>query len=215
MKYHNYIFLKSRKSIFNLSEKHIKLFQKEFIKKITAEKNVILNSYTTLGLKANTQILLWIQADSVIKLQNFLNELMHTKLGNQIEITFTLFGMTRSSQYSSGLEIDTNSKGGKFLTIYPFNKTKEWYAFSFEKRKNLMKGHISIGRKFPQITQLLLYSFGVDDNEFIVSYETEDLSEFQKLVMDLRSDKVRQYTLSDTPIFTCVKREISEALTFL
>ncbi len=78
-----------------------------------------------------------------------------------------------------------------------------------------MGGHVSIGKKHDKISQLLLYSFGIDDSEFIVSYETDDLSAFQTLVMELRSDKVRSYTLKDTPIFTCIYKTPQEVLTFL
>jgi chlorite dismutase len=79
----------------------------------------------------------------------------------------------------------------------------------------LMAGHISVGRKYPQITQLLLYSYGVDDQEFIVSYETDDLSDFQSLVIELRSDAVREYTLNDTPIFTCIYKPLEEMINFI
>lgn len=217
MKFHNYIFINSNKNIFDLSRKNSLEFKAEFMQRIKEEKKVKVSSYSMLGLKTNIQILLWMQSDSLVDLQNFLNSLMHCKYGKYIEISHTLFGMARPTQYSSGstTHLDTNPKGARFLVIYPFSKTKEWYKLDFEKRKKLMGGHISVGRNFPQISQLLLYSYGIDDNEFIVSYETDDLSDFQKLVMDLRSDKVRDYTLKDTPIFTCVKRPLSETLDFL
>lgn len=85
----------------------------------------------------------------------------------------------------------------------------------FEKRRKLMGGHVSIGKKYPQIEQVLLYSYGLDDQEFIVSYETDDLSLFQSLVMELRSDKVREYTLRDTPVFTCIYKTPEQVLDFL
>jgi len=79
----------------------------------------------------------------------------------------------------------------------------------------MMNEHIKVGHDFPSIKQVLVHSFGLDDQEFIVSYETEDLLEFQSLVMDLRSTDGRKYTLSDTPIFTCVHRPLREVLELL
>ncbi|HWY79831.1 MAG TPA: chlorite dismutase family protein, partial [Candidatus Sulfotelmatobacter sp.] len=136
---------------------------------------------------------------------------------NYLIITYTLFGMTRPTQYSPGSSghLDTSRKGGAYLTIYPFTKTHAWYTLKFEERKKFMQGHIAIGRRYPQIVQLLLYSYGIDDNEFIVSYEMDDLMEFQSLIIELRSDDVRAYTLKDTPIFTCVYKSLEEILTFL
>lgn len=66
--------------------------------------------------------------------------------------------------------------------------------------------HIKVGRTYPKIAQILLYSTGLGDQEFIVGYETESLAEFQDLVTDLRSTEARRHTLADTPIFTCVHR---------
>ncbi|TMI86792.1 MAG: chlorite dismutase family protein [Bacteroidetes bacterium] len=217
MLYHNYIFLSSKKTIFDIPENHITDFQKKFIQEIEKEKRVIVHTYTTVGLKANTSLLLWFQSDELQTIQNLLNNLLHTQLGKHIEITHTLFGMTRLTQYSSRsvTHLHTNRKGGKYLIIYPFTKTKEWHMLPFEKRKELMIGHMKIGGNYPQIQQLLVYSYGIDDNEFIVSYETDALTDFQQLVMDLRSDPVRAFTLNDTPVFTCVYRPVSEALHFL
>lgn len=217
MTYHSYIFFSVRSSFSKLSSAQQTKYKKVFLKELQKEKGVITYSYTTLGLKVNTSILFWFQANSVKEIQNFLNKLIRTDLGKYLKITYTLFGMTRPTQYSRGSSghLDTTRKGGAYMIIYPFTKKYEWYKFDFKKRKELMEGHIMIGRKYPQITQLLLYSYGIDDQEFIVSYETDDLSDFQSLVIELRSDKVREYTQSDTPIFTCVYKNFEEALEFI
>lgn len=212
MIYHDYIFF-STHSFSSLPSQKQKRLRTIFLKTLLDEKEAIIYPYATLGLKTNTIFMLWVQASSLEAIQEFLNKLLHTEIGQYLKITYTLFGMVRNTQYSSvsAKESITTRKGGMYLIIYPFTKTYEWYKLSFEKRKELMKGHIAIGRQYPQITQLLLYSYGVDDQEFIVSYETDDLSDFQRLVLELRSDKVRAYTLNDTPIFTCVYK-IPEAL---
>jgi chlorite dismutase len=214
---HNYIFFTIRPEFHQLSKAIREASKKAFLQVLKREKNVISTTYSTLGLKANTSILIWFQEDAIEHIQDFLNELMHTDLGTYLQITYTLFGMTRQTQYShaSATPLDTTRKGGKYLIIYPFTKTYSWYELPLEDRKELMKGHISIGKKYPQITQLLLYSYGVDDSEFIVSYEVDNLSEFQSLVMELRSDKVRAYTLKDTPIFTCIYKEPEEVIAYL
>lgn len=215
MIYHTYIFFSVQSSFNRLSKSTKANYKSTFLKDLNKEKKIVTYTYATLGLKGNTTFLLWIQADSIEVIQDYLNDLLHTNMGSYLRITNTLFGMVRGSQYSSSKQSDTRRKGGAYLIIYPFIKTYEWYKLSFEQRKNLMKGHISVGRNYPQITQLLLYSYGVDDQDFIVSYETDDLADFQSLVIDLRSDKVRAYTLSDTPIFTCIFKKPEELIKFL
>ena len=214
---HNYIFLTVRPSFYLLTNAKQQSYKRSFLKELKYETKVITYAYATLGLKANTNMLLWLQAETIDEIQLFLNKLMHTDLGKHVVITHTLFGMTRPTQYSekSTRHLNTERKGGKYLVIYPFTKTKEWFMLDFDTRKNLMWGHVQIGKKYQQIEQVLLYSYGIDDSEFIVSYEMDDLSVFQNLVMELRSDKVRAYTQKDTPIFTCIYKAPEEVLEFL
>jgi len=217
MIYHNYVFFSIRHSFHDLSFTKQENYKKAFVKELKKKKKVIAYSYATLGLKAYTVMLLWMQADSPEEIQNYLNALLHTKLGEYLKISHTLFGMTRQTQYSSHAtgHLHTERKGGKYLVIYPFTKTIEWYLLDFETRRKLMGGHVMVGKKYPQIEQLLLYAYGVDNSEFIVSYEMDDLSAFQSLVIELRSDKVRAYTLKDTPIFTCIYKTPDEIIEFL
>ena len=131
----------------------------------------------------------------------------------------SLWGFTRPSQYTkarSTQEIDPFAASRKqYLVAYPFSKTAEWYLMSRESRQGMMNEHIRIGHEFPSVRQLLVYSTGLDDQEFIVSYETEDLAAFQQLVIALRDTEARRYTLRDTPIFTCVYRSVAETLALL
>jgi chlorite dismutase len=216
MKYHLYIFLQADHQYKFLSPKAQSQLISAFTKTIQQETRILCNTFATLGLKEQSSVLLWLQGESVETMQNFLNTLLHTPLGRYLSISHTLFGMVRQTQYSaSGKQEDTNWKGATYLIIYPFTKTHAWHSLDFPTRKKLMEGHIKIGRKYPQISQLLLYSYGIDDAEFIVSYETENLTEFQQLVIELRTDPVRAYTKSDTPIFTCIHKSLEDVLTFL
>ncbi|MDA1044439.1 MAG: chlorite dismutase family protein [Verrucomicrobia bacterium] len=122
-----------------------------------------------------------------------------------------LCGITKPSLYTGGRpspqEIDALfGTRQPYFVIYPFAKTPDWYLKSREERQELMNSHITVGRKFPTIQQLLLYSFGIQDQEFIVAYEMEDLPLFSDLVQELRSTTARIYTLLDTPIITGMLR---------
>ncbi len=217
MQYHSYIFLTSSQSIHTIRGATLRRYKKEFTRELKKIKGVMCNTYATLGFKANTHILLWLQAEKVDTIQDAINTLLHTNLGKHLTISYTLFGMTRPTQYSAAAtgHLDTSRKGDGYLIIYPFTKTQQWYMLDFDTRRKLMGGHVAIGKKHDKITQQLLYSYGVDDNEFIVSYETSDLSAFQTLVMELRSDKVREYTRKDTPIFTCVYKTPEDVVNYL
>lgn len=125
-----------------------------------------------------------------------------------------LWGFTKPSMYSRGKseqDIDPLTDGRtRFLVIYPFSKTKEWYLMSFDARQGMMNEHIKLGKQYFDVKQLLLYSFGLQDHEFVVSYEVEELQRFSELVQGLRSTEGRRYTLLDAPIITCLHRSVEE-----
>jgi chlorite dismutase len=133
-----------------------------------------------------------------------------------IEIKDSLWGFTRPSQYSkarSKQEIDPFSEERKpYLIIYPFSKTMEWYLMSREARQGMMNEHIRIGKQYDDIRQLLLYSFGLQNQEFVVVYETDELARFSDLVNELRATEARRYTLRDTPLHTAIYRPAEETL---
>jgi chlorite dismutase len=133
-----------------------------------------------------------------------------------LEPVHTLWGYTKPSQYTktrSSQEIDPFEDRRKpYLVIYPFVKTVDWYLKSREARQGMMNEHIKVGKEYPEITQLLLYSFGLQDQEFIVVYETDHLVQFSDLVYELRDTEARRYTERDTPLFTAVYHPAEETL---
>jgi chlorite dismutase len=128
----------------------------------------------------------------------------------------TLWGMTKPSQYSkarSAQEIDPLSpERAPYLIIYPFSKNSDWYLMSREARQGMMNEHIRIGKQYTEIKQLLLYSFGLQDQEFVVVYDTADLALFSDLVYELRDTEARRYTLRDTPLYTAIYHPAEETL---
>jgi len=134
-----------------------------------------------------------------------------------LRVTDTLWGFTRPSQYSkaqrSTQEIDPFADTRQpYLVIYPFVKSAQWYLLHREERQRLMNEHIRIGKQYPEITQLLLYSFGLQDQEFVVVYEMAQLAQFSALVADLRASEGRPYTVRDTPLHTCIWHSPEETL---
>ena len=139
-----------------------------------------------------------------------------TPYRNLIHPVDSLWGFTRPSQYTkvrSVQEIDPFAETRmKYLVMYPFAKTAEWYLMSRESRQGMMNEHIRIGKQYEDIKQLLLYSFGLQDQEFVVVYETENLPRFSDLVNELRDTEARRYTLQDTPVYTAIYHPAEETL---
>ncbi|MEO0144502.1 MAG: chlorite dismutase family protein [candidate division WOR-3 bacterium] len=171
--------------------------------------------YITTPFRTEYDILVW-NITSLENMENFINYFTKHifKFRDLVEFKEVFWGFTKPSIYTRGQKspqeidpFDENRK--KFFIVYPFVKTADWYILSFEERKEMMYEHIRIGKKYPEILQLLTYCFGLNDNEFIVAYETDNLLLFEELVEELRGSKARIYTKKDTPIITgiYIKRE--------
>ena len=169
---------------------------------------------------SKADVLVWcaLEADNPCNTSTFFEKLAkatspYRHLIHPIE---SLWGFTRPSQYTktrSAQEIDPFAERRmRYLVIYPFAKTAEWYLMSREARQGMMNEHIRIGKQYEDIKQLLLYSFGLQDQEFVVVYETDDLPRFSDLVNELRDTEARRYTLSDTPVYTAIHHPAAETL---
>lgn len=134
-----------------------------------------------------------------------------------VDVPLTLWGFTRPSPYSraqrSAQAIDPRCRERRrYLVIYPFAKTSEWYLKPAAERQTLMHDHMRIGKQYTDVSQLLLYSFGLQDQEFVVVYEMDDLHRFSELVAALRETEARRYTLRDAPLHTCVWHPADDVL---
>jgi chlorite dismutase len=175
--------------------------------------------YSTLGMKTNCELLLWRKGSSPVEMQDMTARLLQSGMGQYLEITHNLYGFTRPSAYTKRpttqeQAVDLEDRQA-YLIVYPFSKTTEWFLMSRDARQGMMNEHMRIGHDYADIRQVLLYATGLDDQEFIVAYETEDLPRFSALVTDLRATEARRYTLRDTPILTGIHRPLRETLALL
>jgi len=190
-----------------------------FAQAVAGAPGIRTTAYSTLGLKASAELLLWRSSPEPEALQDNLAALLQTGLGQYLEVSTILFGLTRPSQYTrrrtaqeQALDEPTRLK---YLVVYPFVKTIEWYLMSKEARQGMMNEHMRVGHDYGDVRQVLLYTTGLDDQEFIVAYETDALARHQQLVIDLRDTEARRYTLRDTPIYTAIHRPLDQALALL
>src|SRR5439155_10612678 len=172
-----------------------------------------LRAYSTVGTRGDTDLLLLSQSPILEELHTFHVVLAQSGLARWATIPHSYLAMTKRSPYSDSEarpEICTSER--KYLFVYPLDKKREWYTLPAEERQRIMKAHIEVGRRYPEITINTAYSFGIDDQEFVVSFEADDPGRFLDLVQELRGTESSTYTLRDTPIFSCVAMSVARAL---
>ena len=188
----------------------------------TFNRRMLLRPYTLMGTRADAELLLWQIAESPLPFREIASAIARTKMGGYLSMAYSYFSQTKRSLYEirttdadsedddERLIIDPTE--AKYLFVYPFIKTREWYQLSQYARQGMMDEHIAVGRKYPSVRLNTTYSFGIDDYEFIVAFETDEPSDFLDLVQELRESSVSMYTLQDTPLFTCINARLDEAL---
>jgi len=128
------------------------------------------------------------------------------------EIPYSYLAMTKESEYSDEARLEIREGHSKYLFVYPFVKTRAWYALDAKERWRIMQEHIEVGREYPSVDLNTSYSFGLDDQEFVVAFETNNPSDFLDLVQRLRTTESSLYPLRDTPTFTCVAGSLEMVL---
>ena len=187
-------------------------------------ENVIINSgirfrsYSTLGLRDDAEFLFWFAAETVEEIQDVISKLYLTVFGKYIIPSRVYLSCTRSSTYARKGTLPSFVLGNepqKYVVVYPFTKTREWYLLPQEQRQKMMDQHINVSEKYPQVTLNTTYSFGIGDQDFMLAFECDNLRDFQNLIMDLRQTAVSAYVAVDTPMITCVKKDIVPIITSL
>jgi len=169
--------------------------------------------YSLAGLRADVDFAVWLKTkEGTGPLQEFERRIRATECGRHLVLAYNFISMTKPSPYArpetdpARAALRAYPDGAPYVFVYPMVKTRAWYALTAEERGRVMRGHVEAAHKYPRIRINTSYSYGIDDQEFIVAFEGDDPAEFLDLVHDLRYTEASSYTLRDTPMFTCVLR---------
>jgi len=176
-------------------------------------------TYSMIGLQAGTDLLFWSLAATLEALEERAAALLRSGLGGWTAVSESFLGIIQGSQYVKKPTPQEQSlfsgDRARYLVVYPFTKSSDWYLLGKEARQGVMNEHMRVGHDYPQVRQLLANSFGVDDQDFLVAYETDDLVAFGELVRALRGTESRRSTVRDTPILAAVHRPFQEICALL
>jgi chlorite dismutase len=179
---------------------------------------LLLRPYGLVGIRGDCDFLLWQVAEDLDALVDLQTALNRTDLGAYLSLPYSYLAMTRRSTYEFPADPQHEQRlviqpsATKYLFVYPFIKTRSWYSLPKPERQRMMDEHVRVGRKYPTIRLNTTYSYGLDDQEFIVAFEGDSPAEFLDLVLELRESEASSYTLRDTPTFTCVQMSLWDML---
>jgi chlorite dismutase len=183
-------------------------------------EDMLIRTYSTVGTRGDVDFMIWRATEDLGLLHKSTAAINNSSFAPFLTMPHHYLAMTRRSIYVTK-HVHANQEGTRtrlrpsdapYLIVYPFVKTRQWYMLSKEERQAMMDEHIATGHKYPSIKINTTYSFGFDDQDFVVAFETDSVSDFLDLVMELRETKASLYTVRDTPAFTCIAKDLGEAL---
>jgi chlorite dismutase len=181
---------------------------------------MIVLPYSTVGIKAGLDFMLWRIGFDLDPFQRMVADINKSILGRYLDVPASYLAMTKHSQYvdehvhegQEGRRLRIVPGKRPFLFVYPFVKTRDWYLLPMAERQRIMNEHIAIGHKYPRVKINTTYSFGLDDQDFVVAFESDTADEFLDLVQELRETESSKFTVRDTPMYTCRRTTMEEIL---
>lgn len=195
--------------------------QKREFARAARDGSVKVHSYSLVGTRADADLLLWCVADDLEPIRELESRLAGTRLWSYATRPYAYLAARRKSPYlgehAHGDGEHARTEAGPvgdtpYVVVYPMTKKRSWYALPREERTRIMAGHFAVGHAYPDIRIHTAYSFGIDDNEFVVAFETSDVRRFVSLVAELRDTESSSYTEKETPIFVGAAMPLERAL---
>jgi peroxiredoxin len=174
----------------------------------------VRGTYSTVGFRADADLVLWLTAGSADELQRFLVEFRRTRAGDLLDRVWTFMGVVRPAEFTPDHQpaFVRGEAARTYLCVYPFVRTPEWYLLPPGERGELLAAHGLIGREFPQVLANTTSAFGLGDWEWILAFETDELDSLVDCIRRLRDAKARLFTKVEVPFVTGIRKPVAEAL---
>ena len=177
-----------------------------------AKDNVhVRGAYTTTGFTAKADVMFWFTSSSSDRIQDLMVELRRTELGRSLEPVDTFLGVALPAEFARDHQ-PAFMKGEdpkKYMTVYPFVRTPEWYLLESQERRRLLQEHGEAGREFPDILANTTSAFGLGDYEWLLCFEADGPERIVELIRRLRATEARRFTKVEIPFYTGIRKELS------
>ncbi|WP_265443947.1 hydrogen peroxide-dependent heme synthase [Flexivirga meconopsidis] len=175
-----------------------------FLKELSADDVVVRGTYDVGGLRADADLLIWWHAPSIEPLQAAYHGFLATELGRHFEPVWSNAAVHRPAEFNKShvpdFLVDPDPK--KYLCLYPFVRSYEWYLLPDAERRTMLKDHGLAARDYPDVRANTVPAFALGDYEWLLAFEANELHRIVDLMRDLRATEARRHVREETPFFT-------------
>jgi chlorite dismutase len=167
--------------------------------------------YSTAGFTAHADVMFWFTSGSSDRIQDLLVDLRRTALGRSLDPVDTFLGVVQPAEFAKDHQpaFVKGAEPKKYMTVYPFVRTPEWYLLEPQERGRLLREHGEAGREYPDILANTTSAFGLGDYEWVLCFEADGPERIVELIRRLRATEARRYTKVEIPFYTGIRKELS------
>jgi peroxiredoxin len=169
--------------------------------------------YSTASFSASADLMLWWVGPSADDVQDLLVAFRHTQLGRALIQTEAFLGLVREAEFTSDhLPSFLTKPPKKYLCVYPFVRSSEWYLLEPAERAKLLKEHGVAAREYADVQANTTSAFGLGDFEWILAFEADSPDRIVDLIRSLRATEARRYTKVEVPFVTGIRKDLAGAV---
>ncbi|MBO9532690.1 MAG: chlorite dismutase family protein [Solirubrobacteraceae bacterium] len=174
----------------------------------------IRGTYSLVGFRAEADLMFWLISETADGLQQALVNLQHTRLGRSLTPWWTNIGVHREAEFNKG-HVPAFFAGEdplKYLCVYPFVRSLEWYLLDPAERSALLREHGMMAVGFPDVRANTVSGFALGDYEFLLAFEAEEIERIVDLMRHLRGAGARRHTREELPFLTGLRKPLADAV---
>lgn len=166
---------------------------------------IVRGIYDVAGLRADADFMIWTHAEHLEDLQKLYADFRRTTiLGRACDPTWSNVALHRPAEFNKSHvpAFVAGEEPGKYICVYPFVRSLEWYLLPDEDRRKMLADHGKAGRGYPDVRANTVPAFALGDYEWILAFEAPALDRIVDLMRDLRATEARMHVREETPFFT-------------
>lgn len=181
-----------------------------FVTDFAGQQVTVRGFYDVSGMRADADFMVWLIARDAESLQAAARELRKILGRFGLVPRWSVIGLARESEFNkSHIPAFVEGKPAKnWLTVYPFVRSYEWYLLGAHERSSLLTEHGQLGRDYPGVLTNTVASFALNDYEFLVGIECDQLDRTVDMMRALRASASRRHVRVEVPFFTGRRTEI-------
>jgi chlorite dismutase len=183
-----------------------------FLADISGEGVVVRGIYDVAGLRGDADFMIWWHAETIEQLQSAYHRLLRTELGQHLEPVWSSAALHRPAEFNKSHipAFMADEVARKYICVYPFVRSYEWYLLEDGERRDLLREHGQMARDFPDVRANTIASFALGDYEWLLAFEADELHRIVDLMRELRASRARMHVREEIPFFTGPRVEPAE-----